>query len=77
MSIWNGTSGKRRGCRTEKNGQEGENRMQLIGYAACSTCKKAKKWLDAKGISYEERPIREQNPTVEELKEWHAKAAFL
>lgn len=50
--------------------------MQLIGYAACSTCKKAKKWLDAKGISYEERPIREQNPTVEELKEWHAKSGL-
>ena len=38
--------------------------MQLIEYAKCSTCKKAKKWLDAKEISYEERPIREENPSV-------------
>ncbi len=37
----------------------------------CSTCKKAKKWLDDHGISYEDREIKTENPTVEELKSWH------
>lgn len=45
--------------------------MVLICYPSCSTCQKAKKWLDAHGISYSERHIKEQNPTYEELKEWH------
>ena len=50
--------------------------MLFIEYARCSTCKKAKNWLDAKGISYEDRPIREENPTAEELKEWHQKSGL-
>lgn len=50
--------------------------MQFIEYAKCSTCKKAKNWLDAKGFSYEDRPIREENPTAEELKEWHQKSGL-
>ena len=50
--------------------------MQFIEYAKCSTCKKAKSWLDAKGIPYECRPIREQNPTAEELKEWHKQSGL-
>lgn len=50
--------------------------MQFIEYAKCSTCKKAKSWLDAKGISYEDRPIKEENPTAEELKEWHKKSGL-
>lgn len=50
--------------------------MQFIEYAKCSTCKKAKNWLDAKGIVYEDRPIREENPTVEELKEWHKRSGL-
>ena len=41
--------------------------MLLIHYPKCSTCQKAKKWLDEKKISYEERNIKEQNPTKEEL----------
>lgn len=45
--------------------------MVLVEYAKCSTCKKAKNWLDEKGISYETRPIKEENPTAEELKAWH------
>lgn len=48
--------------------------MTFIEYAKCSTCKKAKNWLDANGISYETRPIREENPTAEELKEWQKKS---
>ena len=38
--------------------------MQLIEYAKCSTCKKARNWLDGQKISYETRPIREEIPTV-------------
>ena len=45
--------------------------MLLLCYSKCSTCKKAKKWLDDHGISYEDREIKTENPTVEELKSWH------
>ena len=45
--------------------------MLFIYYPKCSTCQKAKKWLDANGIAYEERPIKEENPSAEELKAWH------
>jgi arsenate reductase len=58
------------------NKQEGEWNMQFIEYAKCSTCKKAKNWLDAKGLSYETRPIKEENPTAEELKAWHKKSGL-
>lgn len=42
----------------------------FIQYPPCSTCRKAKQWLDSQGISYESRHIVEQNPTLEELREW-------
>ena len=42
----------------------------FLEYPACSTCQKAKKWLNENGIEYTDRHIVEQNPTVEELKEW-------
>lgn len=45
--------------------------MLVIGYSKCTTVKKAKKWLDENGYTYEERNIKEQPPTYEELKEWH------
>lgn len=45
--------------------------MEFLCYARCTTCQKAKKWLDEKGMKYTERPIKEQNPTLEELKTWH------
>ena len=45
--------------------------MKFLCYPKCTTCKKAKKWLDDNNIEYSERPIKEENPTVEELKEWH------
>ncbi len=44
--------------------------MIFLCYAKCSTCQKAKKWLDERGVSYTERPIKEQNPTVDELRAW-------
>lgn len=43
----------------------------FVEYPACTTCKKAKKWLEEKHIAYEDRHIKEQNPTLEELKQWH------
>lgn len=50
--------------------------MEFLCYSRCSTCQKAKKWLDENGISYQERPIKEQNPTVEELKLWHQQSGL-
>ena len=45
--------------------------MIFLEYPKCTTCKKAKKWLDDHGVAYEDRNIKEQNPTAEELKAWH------
>ena len=50
--------------------------MLLIEYPKCSTCQKAKKFLDEKGVSYTDRHIKEQNPTEAELREWHAKSGL-
>ena len=45
--------------------------MLFIQYPPCTTCKKAKAWLDAHGLSYDDRHIKLNNPTFEELKHWH------
>ena len=45
--------------------------MLFVQYPKCSTCKKAKKWLDERGIAYDERHIVEDNPTADELRQWH------
>ena len=45
--------------------------MLFIEYPKCTTCKKAKKWLDEQGIEYTDRHIKEENPTLAELTEWH------
>lgn len=50
--------------------------MTLIEYPLCSTCKKAKRWLDTNGFRYENRHIRENPPTAEELKLWWAKSGL-
>lgn len=50
--------------------------MLFIHYPKCSTCQKAKKWLDDNGLSYESRHIKEANPTYEELKSWYEKSGF-
>ena len=50
--------------------------MLFIEYPKCSTCKKAKKWLDEKQILYTDRHIVEENPTYEELKEWYQKSGM-
>ena len=44
--------------------------MTLICYARCSTCRKAQKWLDEQGKAYTVRPIKEENPTAEEILHW-------
>ena len=44
--------------------------MLFLEYPPCSTCKKAKKWLDEHSVSYTARHIKEENPSYEELKRW-------
>ena len=44
--------------------------MLFVNYPKCSTCRKAKKWLDEQNIEYESRHIIEDNPTSEELRKW-------
>lgn len=48
----------------------------LICYERCGTCKKAEQWLRRNGIGYEVRPIREENPSYEELKEWKERSGL-
>lgn len=50
--------------------------MLVLVYRKCSTCQKALKWLEEHHVEYEERPIVEQNPTYEELKEWYTKSGL-
>lgn len=50
--------------------------MLLVHYKKCSTCQKAKRWLEEHGFEFTERDIKEQNPTKEELKEWHVKSGM-
>lgn len=50
--------------------------MLFIEYPKCSTCKKAKKWLDAQNVAYDDRHIVEDNPTYEELKQWHVRSGL-
>ena len=50
--------------------------MQFICYPKCTTCQKAKKWLDANGVAYEERHIKDEKPTLAELKTWHKQSGL-
>ena len=50
--------------------------MLVLVYRKCTTCQKALKWLEDNHVEFEERPIKEQNPTYEELKEWHKKSGL-
>lgn len=50
--------------------------MLFICYPKCTTCQKARKWLDSKGIKYEYRDIKQNNPTLDELKEWYEKSGL-
>ena len=50
--------------------------MVFICYPKCTTCRKAKQWLEANGVLFEERHIKENKPTIEELKKWHEKSGL-
>lgn len=56
--------------------QERREIMLFIEYPKCSTCKKAKKWLDDHGTCYHDRNIVKENPTKEELKTWFQKSDY-
>ena len=45
--------------------------MLFIQYPPCSTCQKAKKWLDEHELNYTDRNIKEHNPSYEELRSWY------
>ena len=44
--------------------------MTFLCYSKCSTCKKAQKWLEQRGVAYTERPIKEERPSADELRAW-------
>ena len=48
--------------------------IKFIYYPKCTTCQKAKKWLDDNKIEYEIRDIKENNPTLDELTNWYKKS---
>lgn len=50
--------------------------MLFLQYPPCSTCQKAKKWLDDHGVAYEARDIKQDNPTQEELRQWQARSGL-
>lgn len=50
--------------------------MQFICYPKCSTCQKAKKWLDEHNIQYTERHLAEENPSYDELEDWYKKSGL-
>ena len=51
-------------------------KVLFVQYPKCSTCKKAMKWLMEHGVEFEDRHIVENNPTAEELKEWHERSGL-
>ena len=55
---------------------KGSDTMLFLQYPPCSTCQKAKKWLDDHGIEYTARHIKEDNPTADELREWVARSGL-
>lgn len=57
-------------------GNRKENMMLFVEYPKCTTCKKAKKWLEENGFSFDDRNIKEENPTKEELESWIVKSGL-
>lgn len=53
-----------------------EVKMLFVYYPRCSTCQKAKKWLDENNLKYTERHIVEDNPTYEDLKDWYSRSGL-
>ena len=56
--------------------QECETMLKFICYPKCTTCQKAKKWLDDNNIKYELRDIKLDNPALDELSAWHDKSGL-
>ena len=52
------------------------NNVLFIEYPKCTTCQKAKKWLEDHGVSFTDRDIREDNPSVDELKQWQQRSGL-
>ena len=50
--------------------------LTFIWYNKCDTCRKTRKWLDEKGIEYSIRDMKTENPSYEELAEWHKMSGF-
>ena len=50
--------------------------MLFLWYPKCTTCQRAKKFLDGRGAAYTDRHIKEDRPTVEELRVWHQKSGL-
>lgn len=53
-----------------------ETIMLFIEYPPCSTCQKAKKWLEERGCAFESRNIKTENPTFEELSDWRRRSGL-
>lgn len=50
--------------------------MLFVCYPQCSTCQKAKAWLQERGVAFDERDIKQDNPTEQELRAWHEKSGL-
>ena len=50
--------------------------MLFLCYPKCSTCQKAQRWLDERGLAYDVRDIKTDNPTADELRDWHRKSGL-
>ena len=50
--------------------------MTFVCYPKCTTCQKARKWLDENGISYELRDIKMENPSAQELEQWYRRSGL-
>lgn len=53
-----------------------EQPVLFVEYPKCTTCKRAKKWLDDHGVAYADRHIVEDNPTAAELADWHGRSGL-
>ncbi len=50
--------------------------LTFICYPKCTTCQKAEKWLKSTGVEYEFRNIKEENPTAQQLRDWHKRSGL-
>ena len=58
------------------NDRSEERKLLFVCYPKCTTCQKAQKWLDDRGVRYDLRDIREENPTEAELRDWHMRSGL-